>query len=150
VLAWIDGGARGNPGPAGFGVVIRADDGRPLRRLWGFLGRATNNVAEYRALIAALEESLRLGARELVVHTDSELLQRQMTGVYKVRQPHLRELFERASRLARRLDSLTVHHVRRERNREADALANRAMDARASGSEPDDRSADRTEPRERS
>jgi ribonuclease HI len=139
--AWIDGGARGNPGPAGWGVLLEDPEGRPVRRCWGFLDTATNNVAEYNGLILALEHALALGARGLTVHTDSELMQRQLTGVYKVRQPHLRELFTEARSLIARLDAFDIKHVRREENREADRLANRAMDERGSGVEegdPDD------------
>jgi ribonuclease HI len=133
--AWIDGGARGNPGPAGYGVLLENGRGRAVRRCWGFLDRATNNVAEYNGLILALEQAIALGKRHLEVYTDSELMQRQLTGVYKVRQPHLRELFGRASQLISRLDGFRIEHVRREQNREADRLANRAMDERCSGSE---------------
>ena len=133
--AWIDGGARGNPGPAGWGVLLEDGRGRAVRRCWGFLDNATNNVAEYNGLILALEQALALGAHGLKVHTDSELMQRQLTGVYKVRQPHLRELFTKARSLIARLDAFDIEHVRREQNREADRLANRAMDERASGVE---------------
>jgi ribonuclease HI len=133
--AWVDGGARGNPGPAGYGVLLEDGEGRVLRRCWGFLDRATNNVAEYNGLILALEQALELGARRLEVRTDSELIQRQITGTYKVRQPHLRELYGRVRGLIGRLEGFRIEHVRREHNREADLLANRAMDQRGSGCE---------------
>lgn len=106
-----------------------------LLRAWGYLGEATNNVAEYRALIAALEESIARGATELEVRTDSELIQRQVTGVYKVRQPHLAPLVAKVRALSGKLAAFRILHVPRAANREADALANRAMDERCSGRE---------------
>ncbi len=135
LAAWVDGGARGNPGPAGYGVYVQDEGGQDVLRAWGFLGHTTNNVAEYRGLIAALETALRLGATHLEVRTDSELIQRQVTGVYKVRQPHLAELLGQVKRLAARLAGFRILHVRREENRVADALANRAMDQGRSGEE---------------
>jgi ribonuclease HI len=135
VRAWVDGGARGNPGPAGYGVVLTDAEGVELARVWGFLGEATNNVAEYRGLIAALEEASRLGAEEIEIRTDSELVQRQITGVYKIRQPHLRELAASVRKLAARFRAFAIHHVPREKNRKADTLANRAIDERSGGRE---------------
>src|SRR5205814_7292366 len=90
----FDGGSRGNPGPAGIGVVLRAEDGTPLVTLGRFIGKATNNVAEYRALIAALEKAKELGARRIIVRGDSELIIRQMNGEYRVKNPDLRELYD--------------------------------------------------------
>src|SRR5438045_5960697 len=90
----FDGGSRGNPGPAGIGVVLRAADNTPLITLGRFIGRATNNVAEYRALVAALEEAQKLGARRIMVRGDSELVIKQMRGEYRVKHPDLRPLFE--------------------------------------------------------
>jgi ribonuclease HI len=135
LLAWVDGGARGNPGPAGYGVLLRDENGCTRLQVWGFLGRATNNVAEYRGLIEALAAALELGASRLEVRTDSELIQRQVTGVYKVRQPHLRELLLEVRALAGRLEGFRILHVPREENRLADALANRAIDEQESGRE---------------
>ncbi len=135
LFAWVDGGARGNPGPAGWGLFLKDADGNALLRAWGYLGDTTNNVAEYRGLIAALEEALARGASELEVRTDSELIQRQVTGVYRVRQPHLVPLATAVRELAVRLHGFRILHVRREENRDADALANRAMDERRSGRE---------------
>lgn len=134
--AWVDGGARGNPGPAGFGAVVTDESGVELSRLWRFLGETTNNVAEYEGLIAALEESLALGAFELTVMTDSQLVQRQMTGVYKIKQKHLQRLASRAHALLLKFARCEIVHVPRAKNVEADALANRAMDERSSGREP--------------
>lgn len=135
-LAWVDGGARGNPGPAGFGVMLRDIGGAELLRVWGYLGETTNNVAEYQAMIAALDEAHRLGATELEVRTDSELLQRQITGVYRVKQPHLQELMKQVRSKIAKFRAFTVLHVRREENSDADHLANIAMDRRESGREP--------------
>ena len=134
IEAWVDGGARGNPGPAGWGAHLLLD-GEKVLDLWGFLGETTNNVAEYRALIAALDAAVDLGADEVVVRTDSQLIQRQVTGRYKVRQPHLQELLAQVRQRAGKLPSFEIHHVPRAENAAADALANRAMDLRSSGSE---------------
>ena len=131
--AWIDGGARGNPGEAGFGVVfeIPGAGGAETVEIYGYLGRATNNVAEYAALIAALAFTARRGLAELILHSDSELLVRQLAGRYKVKAPHLRRLHERALRMRRAIPRLELRHVRREGNRDADRLVNRAIDERS-------------------
>lgn len=131
-IVHIDGGARGNPGPAGAGVVIvDAEDGTPVHEAGYFLGRATNNVAEYEGLVRALELASAIGADRLTLHSDSQLLVRQINGEYRVKSSDLRPLFERAQSLLRRFRHWTVEHVGRERNVRADELANRAMDARA-------------------
>ncbi len=127
-FAQIDGAARGNPGPAAYGVVIRRPDGRPLDELRRYVGRATNNVAEYYALIAALDYAAAHGIRKLRVHSDSQLLVRQMQGRYKVKSADLRPLHERARKLAAGLEYFSIDYVPREQNREADALANAALD----------------------
>jgi probable phosphoglycerate mutase len=129
VTAYIDGGARGNPGPAGYGIVITDSSGATIAELKCFLGHRTNNYAEYSALIAALEWALAHGKRDLRVASDSELLVRQMKGIYKVKSPDLRPLYEQARTLARKLERFEIGHVRREMNRRADKLANQAMDA---------------------
>ena len=126
----IDGGARGNPGPAGAGVVIQADDGTSLFEGGYFLGRATNNVAEYTALLRALERAEALAAGEAEVFSDSELLVRQMTGQYRVRNAGLRPLYEEACRRAGRFKRVSFQHVRRERNTDADRLVNLAVEAK--------------------
>ena len=128
LVAHVDGGARGNPGPAGYGVVIRDASGGKLAELSEYLGIQTNNYAEYRGLIAALEYALTHNHDALRVLADSELMVRQMKGLYKVRSPGLRPLFERAQELIRRLKWFEIEHVRREQNRDADRLANKAMD----------------------
>ena len=124
-----DGGARGNPGPAAFGYVLEAEDGTILDARGERIGVATNNVAEYRALIAGLEKAVELGVTELDVVSDSELLVRQMTGVYKVKNKALVELSLEASRLARQLGRVTYRAVPREHNELADRLVNEALDA---------------------
>jgi ribonuclease HI len=124
-----DGGSRGNPGPAAYGYVLESYDGHVLDARGEAIGVATNNVAEYRALVAGLEKALELGVQELEVVSDSELLVKQMTGVYRVKNPALRELSLTAARLARRLDQVTYRAVRREHNELADRLVNDALDA---------------------
>jgi ribonuclease HI len=124
----IDGGSRGNPGPAAYGVVIRDPKGEIVARLKKYIGRMTNNVAEYYGLIAALDYVESQGIRSLRIESDSELLVKQMKGLYKVRSEELAPLFERAKKMSAALDSFRIDHVYREHNREADALANQAMD----------------------
>jgi ribonuclease HI len=130
---YIDGAARGNPGPAAFAYVIQRDGSPPIEAK-GTLGRTTNNVAEYTALVRALEHAASLGARRLVVHSDSELLVKQMNGEYQVKNPDLRALYDQANSLARPFSQVTIRHVRREQNRRADQLCNEALDA--SGDSP--------------
>jgi ribonuclease HI len=127
----IDGGARGNPGPAGFGVHVASPDGSPVAELYGFLGIQTNNVAEYAALIAALRYAIEAGARSVQIRSDSELLVKQLRGDYRVKSPGLLPLYQEALRLMRGLPRVTVEHLRRALNKDADALANRAMDTRS-------------------
>ena len=124
-----DGGARGNPGPAAYGYVLEAEDGTVLDARGETIGVATNNVAEYRALIAGLAKALELGVQELEVVSDSELLVRQMTGEYKVKNEALRALNDEAEAIARRLDKVRYTAVRREHNELADRLVNEALDA---------------------
>jgi ribonuclease HI len=124
----IDGGSRGNPGPAAYGVVIRDAKGEVVAKLKKYIGRMTNNVAEYYGLIAALDYVQSKGIKALRIESDSELLVKQMRGQYKVRSPELQPLFERARKMSQALESFRIDHVYREQNREADALANEAMD----------------------
>jgi ribonuclease HI len=126
---WTDGGARGNPGPAAYGYVLEADDGTVLAAHGEAIGEATNNVAEYRALVAGLAKADELGVDELEVVSDSELLVKQMRGEYKVKNEALRELSLQASGLARQLGDVTYTAVRREHNELADQLVNEALDA---------------------
>jgi ribonuclease HI len=125
---WTDGGARGNPGPAAYGYVLEAEDGTVLAAHGDAIGTATNNVAEYRALIAGLEKALELDVDELEVMSDSELLVKQMRGEYRVKKPTLRELWDEAAELERRLGSVRYRAVRREHNELADRLVNEALD----------------------
>jgi ribonuclease HI len=124
----IDGAARGNPGPASYGLVLRRPDGTPLESLGKYIGRHTNNVAEYYALIAALDYAAANGIRRLRVQSDSQLIVNQMKGLYKVKHPDLRPSHERAKKMAASLESFTIQYVPREQNREADEAANAALD----------------------
>jgi ribonuclease HI len=123
-----DGGARGNPGPAAYGYVLETDDGTVLAAHGEAIGTATNNVAEYRALVAGLAKALDLSVDEVEVVSDSELLVKQMRGEYKVKNEALRELWDEAARLARQLRSVSYTAVRREHNELADRLVNEALD----------------------
>jgi ribonuclease HI len=127
----VDGGARGNPGPSGIGVVITDEQGRELARANDYIGVATNNVAEYRALLLGLERARALGAREVALVNDSQLVARQLTGEYRVKKPDLRPLHERALAALSEFDRWTVRSVPREQNEIADELVNEAIDARA-------------------
>jgi ribonuclease HI len=126
-----DGGSRGNPGPAAYGYVLETEDGHVLDARGETIGVATNNVAEYRALLAGLASALERGVTELEVVSDSELLVKQMTGEYKVKNEALRELSEEATHLARRLGKVDYTAVRREHNELADQLVNEALDSAA-------------------
>ena len=130
----IDGGARGNPGPAGIGVLLEDEAGH-RDEIYAYLGSTTNNVAEYAALLVLLDRSVRLGAKRLTIRSDSLLLVKQMLGEFKVKNPRLQELHAAAKRLASKIPDVSLLHVPREENREADRLANLAMDERQS-SEP--------------
>jgi ribonuclease HI len=129
-VLWSDGAARGNPGPAGIGALLQSRAGKCLAEVSAYIGDATNNVAEYRALLAGLERALELGVRRLEVRADSELMIRQLEGRYRVKTPHLRPLFERAKEMLARLDDYRLQHVPRHLNAEADRLANLGIDTR--------------------
>ena len=126
-VAHIDGASKGNPGPSAIGVVITAPDGSPVSKIKQFIGTATNNQAEYRALITAVKAAANLGFAGLHVKTDSLLLASQMNGEWKVKDPGIRALFKEAAEACRALDSFTISHVGRERNTVADGLANEAI-----------------------
>jgi ribonuclease HI len=128
LIAHSDGGARGNPGPAGYGVVIKDEKGKKVAALSEYLGHQTNNFAEYQGLIAALEYALAHGPKALKLISDSELLVRQIKGIYKVKNPTLQDLHGRAKELIAQLDWFSIDHALREHNQEADRLANQAMD----------------------
>lgn len=133
LIAYVDGASRGNPGPASYGVVIQNRDGETTEKLSKFLGTATNNVAEWNGLVAALEYAASKHVHRLKVYCDSELVARQMQGRYRVQSPDLKPLFETARKLAGAIGEFSIQHVPRERNREADLLANQALDAAARG-----------------
>lgn len=126
--AYIDGGARGNPGPAGYGVRIEDADGNVVAELHGALGIATNNIAEYNGLLAALRWAVEHGYSAVHIRADSELLVKQMRGEYRVKHPGLQPLAARARLLIGQLDDVRFEHVRREQNRDADRLSNIGMD----------------------
>jgi ribonuclease HI len=128
LVAHSDGGARGNPGPAGYGVVIKDEAGRKVAALSEYLGHQTNNFAEYQGLIAALEYAIQHGPKALKLISDSELLVRQIKGIYKVKNAVLQDLHGRAKELIAQLDWFSIGHALREHNQEADELANDAMD----------------------
>lgn len=128
ITAYIDGGARGNPGPAGYGVWIEDAAGEKIVELHGGLGLATNNVAEYNGLLAALKWAVDHGERDVQIRADSELLVKQMRGEYKVRHPGLQPLYVRARLLVMELGNVRFEHVRRELNKDADRLSNLGMD----------------------
>jgi len=128
MVAYIDGGSRGNPGPAGYGVRIEDDAAVVVAELRGSLGVATNNVAEYHGLLAALTWAAGHGVTSLEIRSDSELLVKQMVGAYRVKHPGLQPLYQQARALTARVGRVRFQHVRRELNVEADRLANQAMD----------------------
>jgi ribonuclease HI len=129
-IAWkvnIDGAARGNPGPAAFAFIIQKEESPPIEEN-GLLGTTTNNLAEYTALVRALERAAEIGAKRLIVHSDSELLVKQMNGDYRVKNADIRVLYDRAKDLIEQFDQVLIRHVRREQNSRADELCNEALD----------------------
>ncbi|MBX9568271.1 MAG: ribonuclease HI family protein [Candidatus Obscuribacterales bacterium] len=130
VLAFADGGSRGNPGPAAWGAVLE-QDGKDIATLNAYLGIATNNVAEYTGLVMVLEKAAELGIKDLEVRMDSELVVKQMLGQYRVKNAGLIPLYEKAKMLSSRFPNFRIVHVRREYNKKADQLANQAMDMAA-------------------
>ena len=126
--AHVDGGARGNPGPAGFGVVIHDAQGKKVAELSQYLGHRTNNYAEYSGLLAALRYAIAHQIPSLKIISDSELMVRQMKGIYKVRHPELRKLYDEAQRLTAQIEYVEIRHALREHNQDADRLANEGMD----------------------
>jgi ribonuclease HI len=127
-VAYVDGASRGNPGPAAYALVLQSPDGKTVFELGKYIGRETNNVAEYYGLISALDYATANGINRLHVRSDSELMVKQMHGSYRVKSAELRPLHEHASKLARGLEKFRIEHVPREQNREADRLANLALD----------------------
>jgi ribonuclease HI len=127
VIIHTDGACRGNPGQAAIGVTIKDDKGRLISRISRAIGKTTNNQAEYKAMIAALEQAIKLGAREVELNSDSELVVKQLNGQYRVKKDTLQPLFERVKELSQRFESFTIKYIPREFNSEADALANKAF-----------------------
>lgn len=127
-IAYTDGAARGNPGPAGAGVVIMDRHNFVVDEAQSYLGLTTNNVAEYRALLLALDKLEEQGAKDVIIRTDSELMVRQLTGQYRVKNEGLRPLFLEAKSRLRAFENVTIEYIPREQNKEADKLANRAID----------------------
>lgn len=127
MLVYVDGGARGNPGPAGIGVVLRNSDGKMVKEFNKYIGVATNNVAEYSAVVYGLQEALIEKADEIELFVDSELVARQLKGEYKVKSPHIRSLFEQAIHLIKGFNSFVINQIPREKNKEADKLVNQAI-----------------------
>ncbi|NCU44766.1 ribonuclease HI family protein [Candidatus Falkowbacteria bacterium] len=128
LISYTDGGARGNPGPSGIGVVLQNKDGETIGEWSEFLGIATNNQAEYKALLLALKQAVALGVVELDCRLDSELVVKQLKGEYKVKHPDLKPLFEQAKSLISQIKNVSFKHIPRELNKQADQLANQAMD----------------------
>lgn len=127
VTIYTDGASRGNPGDAGIGVVVAAEDGTILREIGEYIGKTTNNVAEYSALIRGLREAIDLGADSVQISTDSQLMAFQLTGIYKVKSPNLKPFYQEAMNLLQRFRKVTVSHVVRDLNKRADQLANEGI-----------------------
>lgn len=129
-ILYTDGAARGNPGPAGAGAYICTEDGAVVAEIAEYLGETTNNVAEYKGLLYGLEKLVELGAQEVEVLADSELMVKQLNGLYRVKHPNLIPLYREAQALLKKIPSYTIRHVRREMNKDADRLSNLAIDDR--------------------
>ena len=125
---WVDGASRNNPGPAAIGAIIKDEKGKRHARISLRIGVATNNEAEYRAVISALEKAIDLGARQVEVNSDSELVVKQVNGKYRVKKATLKPLFQQVKQLQSSLEGFTINHIPREQNTEADNLANAALD----------------------
>lgn len=123
----MDGGSRGNPGPSGIGVVILDEAGKRIKDISKYIGEATNNIAEYNALLYGLEEALILRADDIIVNMDSELIAKQLTGDYRVKDINLKPLFERAMNMLKSFNNFEIRHIEREMNKEADKLVNKAI-----------------------
>ena len=124
---YIDGGARGNPGPAGIGVVILDERKKKIKELYKYIGEATNNIAEYNALVYGLEEALILAPDKVVVKMDSELVARQLSGDYRVKKEEIKPLFEKAIGILKQFKAFEIKHIDREKNKDADKLVNKAI-----------------------
>ena len=127
LFIYIDGGARGNPGPAGIGVVMLDSGKKKIKEIYKYIGEATNNIAEYSALVCALEEARVYGAEDIVLHMDSELVAKQLSGEYKVKNAGIRNLFEKAVEILKVFNSFEIKHIDRSQNKDADKLVNKAI-----------------------
>lgn len=127
ISLYVDGASRGNPGPAGIGVVILGEDNKKLKEIYKYIGKTTNNIAEYNALIYGLDEALMLRADEVVLNLDSELVVKQLNGEYKVRDENIRLFFEKALHILKSFKSFEIKHIDRSLNKDADRLANKAI-----------------------
>ncbi len=127
IFLYTDGGSRGNPGPAGIGVIILDSAKKKIKELYKYIGETTNNIAEYSALLQGLEAALDLNAEEIVVYMDSELLARQLNGEYKVKNSDIKVLFEKALNMLKKFKSFEIRHIERSKNKEADKLVNKAI-----------------------
>ena len=124
---YTDGGSRGNPGPSGIGVVILDSNKKKIKEVFSYIGEATNNIAEYSAMIAGLEAAAELEATELIIYTDSELIAKQLNGEYKVKDANMKMLFDKSFGLLKQFDSFEIKHIERSKNKEADKLVNKAI-----------------------
>jgi ribonuclease HI len=131
VFLYTDGGSRGNPGPSGIGVIILDSKKKKIKEVSKYIGEATNNIAEYSALICGLEEAAALDASEVVIYMDSELLAKQLSGEYRVKDENMKRLFEKALGILKGFNSYEVKHIVREKNKEADKLVNKAINLAA-------------------
>ena len=127
VEIYIDGGSRGNPGPAGIGVVILDERGKTIKDIAKYIGETTNNIAEYNALLYGLEEALIIRADEILINMDSELVAKQLSGDYRVKDSNIKPLFERALNMLKSFKGFEIKHIKREKNKEADKLVNKAI-----------------------
>ena len=127
VEIYIDGGSRGNPGPAGIGVVILDERGKKIKDIAKYIGETTNNIAEYNALLYGLEEALIIRADEILINMDSELIAKQLSGDYRVKDSNIKPLFERALNMLKSFKGFEIKHIKREKNKEADKLLNKAI-----------------------
>jgi len=127
ITLFVDGAARGNPGPAGIGVVILGQNNTKLKEYYKYIGNTTNNIAEYNALVYGLQEALSIGAKELLIKLDSELVAKQIKGEYKVKNKNIKPLFDQAIHMLNKFEKIEVKHVDRKENKEADKLANKAI-----------------------
>jgi len=127
IYLYVDGAARGNPGPAGIGVVLLGSDKKRIKDFYKYIGEATNNIAEYNALVYGLQEAIILGVKEIIINLDSELVAKQLKGEYRVKNTGIKPLFEQAVHLMSGFEKIEINHINREENKDADKLANKAI-----------------------